>query len=257
MEKTSYLAGTASWTDLMTPDLEGAKKFYGSLFDWTYDDGGPAMGHYNRIMIRGKQVAGMMAQSTEEMKQMPSVWNTYFDTKDLDATLAKVNEAGGKTMMGPQDVMDLGRMAFCLDPAGGAFGFWQAGKHTGAQLFGEPGAMVWNEYRSRDLKPALAFYEKALGNKIERLDGPMEYYTQKAANLMHAGFMPMPEKVPAEVPPHWTVYFAVKSADDTAAKIKSLGGTVLMEPFDTEHGRMGSARDKWGATFAFIQPVAT
>lgn len=60
-EKASYIPGTASWVDLMTPDLEGAKKFYAGLFDWSYDDGGPQMGHYTRCMMRNKMVAGVMA----------------------------------------------------------------------------------------------------------------------------------------------------------------------------------------------------
>lgn len=251
-EKNSYLAGTASWVDLMAADLDGAKKFYGALFDWSFDDGGPQMGHYNRILVRGKQVAGMMAIGPD-MKHVHSAWNVYFDTKDLDASLAKVTEAGGTTVMGPQDVMDLGRMAFCMDSAGGAFGFWQAGKHLGAQLFAEPGAMAWHELRTRSLAPSITFYEKALGNPVEKMDGPMEYYTQKAGGLMHAGFMNMPEQIPAQVPAHWAVYFAVTNADQTSAKIKELGGRVTVEPFDTPYGRNGFALDKWGAPFAFIQ----
>ena len=236
----------------MASDLEGAKKFYGSIFGWSFEDGGPQTGHYNRVMLRGKQVAGMMAIGPD-MKEAHSAWNVYFDTKDIDASLAKVLESGGTKFMGPHDVLDLGRMAYCADPAGAAFGFWQPGKHAGAELFGEPGAMAWHELRSRKLAPSIAFYEKVLGNPLEKMDAPMEYYTQKAGGLMHAGFMGMPEQIPGEVPSHWVVYFAVKNADETAARIKSLGGRITVEPFDSPYGRNGFAIDAWGAPFAFIQ----
>lgn len=206
-------------------------------------------------MMGGKTVAGMMGQ-TGDMLSHPSVWNVYFDTTDLAKTLTTVTEAGGKIFMPAQPVMDLGIMAFCVDPTGGAFGLWQAGTHKGAQLFGDPGAMAWHELRTRDLKTALPFYEKVLGNALAKMDGPMEYYTQKADGKMHAGFMNMPAEMPKDVPSHWTTYFSVKNADAAASKIKATGGKVMVEPFDTPFGRNGYAMDPFGAPFAFIQPPA-
>jgi len=47
--------------------------------------------------------------------------------------------------MPPMDIADQGRMLFAFDPTGAAFGVWQPGLHTGAQLFDEPGAMCWHE----------------------------------------------------------------------------------------------------------------
>ena len=34
MEVSSHAAGTPSWIDLGTPDVEAAKSFYGGLFGW-------------------------------------------------------------------------------------------------------------------------------------------------------------------------------------------------------------------------------
>jgi predicted enzyme related to lactoylglutathione lyase len=56
------------------------------------------------------------------------------------------------------------------------------------------------------------------------------------------------------VPPNWGTYAAVESADEAAQKAKSLGGTVLMEPFDVmEHGRMAVIQDPTGATLSVWQ----
>ena len=46
--------------------------------------------------------------------------------------------------MEPMDVFDAGRMAFFAHPAGGMFGAWQAGEHTGAELVNEPVSLAWN-----------------------------------------------------------------------------------------------------------------
>jgi len=63
----------------------------------------------------------------------------------------------------PMDVLDAGRMAFLVDPTGGFIGLWQAGRHHGAELVNEPGALVWNELRTRDVEAAAAFYGEVLG----------------------------------------------------------------------------------------------
>ena len=47
--------------------------------------------------------------------------------------------------------------------------------------------------------------------------------------------------IPAGAPPvaMWNTYVAVASADETAARVREAGGTVVMEPFDVmDSGRM-------------------
>ena len=56
-------------------------------------------------------------------------------------------------------------------------------------------------------------------------------------------------------PANWLVYVSVDSADDTAAKAKSLGAKLKAEPFDVfDAGRMAMIHDPEGATFAIWQP---
>ncbi len=65
-----------------------------------------------------------------------------------------------------------------------------------------------------------------------------------------------PEQRSQGVLPHWMVYISVPSADEAAEKAKSLGGTVLMGPFDVfDSGRMTFIQDPTGATFAVWQPA--
>lgn len=57
------------------------------------------------------------------------------------------------------------------------------------------------------------------------------------------------------IPAHWMAYVTVASADDTAARAKQLGGTVLGEPFDVmTYGRMAVLQDPAGARFAVWEP---
>ena len=37
-EFTKYPPNTFCWTELLTTDVDGAKKFYSELFGWTFED---------------------------------------------------------------------------------------------------------------------------------------------------------------------------------------------------------------------------
>jgi predicted enzyme related to lactoylglutathione lyase len=58
--------------------------------------------------------------------------------------------------------------------------------------------------------------------------------------------------LPAEVPPHWAVYFSVADTDAAVARVAELGGTVLMPPMDIEPGRFAPVTDPTGAVFNII-----
>ena len=65
-----------------------------------------------------------------------------------------------------------------------------------------------------------------------------------------AGSPPQQEGIPS----HWTTYLASDDVDDTAAKVRDAGGTVLLDPFDVfDAGRMTIAQDPTGATFGVWQ----
>src|SRR5690348_9574686 len=106
--------GTPNWFDLMTPDLEKARAFYGKLFGWDFHVGPAEAGHYT-ICTKNGQVATGIGPLPKDAPH-PSVWTVYFETTNVDATCAQVKERGGRVNMEPMDVMDEGRMAICVDP---------------------------------------------------------------------------------------------------------------------------------------------
>src|SRR2546422_5995044 len=56
------------------------------------------------------------------------------------------------------------------------------------------------------------------------------------------------------VPTHWMQYIAVASADETAGRVKQLGGQVMKGPFDVfDAGRMAVNQDPAGAVFSIWQ----
>jgi uncharacterized protein len=250
--RESYAQGTPNWVDLQTTDQAGAKAFYGGVFGWTYDDQPMDAGAvYSIAKIGDGQVAAIAPQSPElKAAGAPAMWNTYLAVDSVDDATAKVGPAGGTVAMEPFDVMDAGRMSFVLDPSGAAVALWQAGQHIGATLVNEPGTVTWNELIT-DNPAAVSFYEQVLGVTTTTMDmGEGKYTMFQVGGKEVGGSMPLQT---AGAPNHWHVYFAVTDADATAAKIKQLGGSIEVEPFDTPIGKMAVAADPQGAVFSLFQ----
>ena len=251
--RTSYAQGTPNWVDLQTSDQAAAKAFYAGLFGWTYDDqpmpDGPV---YSMAMLGEHSVAAIAPQSPEMAAAgAPPMWNTYIAVDSVDDAVGKVEAAGGKVAMAPFDIMDAGRMAFVLDPAGAPVALWQASQHIGATLVNEPGTVIWNELVTAD-PGEVKFYADVLGMTATSMDmgGGMPYTVFEAAGQQVGGTTPPQVE---GTPSHWHVYFAVADADATAAKAAELGGTVLVPPFDIPVGRIAVLGDPQGAVFSVMQ----
>jgi len=247
MQIDTYEHGVPSWVDLSTDELPAARTFYAGLFGWDAPEGPPEMGGYTVATIGGRAVAGLGPKMNPNM---PTVWMTYVNVDDADAVVAKVADAGGQVWMQPMDVMDVGRMAVIADPAGAVIGLWQPAAHKGAGLVNEPNTYGWSELVTTDVDAAKPFYAAVLGwgADTQEVDG-MAYTEWKVGDRSVGGMMLKPPDMPAEVPPHWGVYFVVSDTDQTVDRIKELGGTVLMGPMDIQPGRFAVAVDPTGAPF--------
>jgi len=249
---TNAVPGIPNWVDLATPDMEGAIRFYSALFGWTaYVSPQPEAGGYTLFRKGDKTVAGAGPLFNEGQ---PPAWSTYIATDDADAVTQRIEATGGQVLVAPFDVMDQGRMAAFLDQAGAAFSVWQPMAMPGADLFNEPGSLSWNELTTRDPDGCKAFYRSVFGWDAEdQAVGPLTYTTFKLGERQIAGMIPMVgEEWPADLPPHWMVYFAVVDTDATAARAAELGGIVSVAPQDIPQGRFAVVNDPQGAVFTVI-----
>src|ERR1700730_4836184 len=243
--RTSYAQGTPNWVDLQTTDQDAAKAFYAGLFGWTYDDQPMPQGPvYSMAMLGEHSVAAIAPQSPElAAAGAPPMWNTHLAVDSVEQAVAKVEAAGGKVGMAPFDVMDAGRMAFVIDPAGAAVALWQANQHIGATLVNEPGTGVWNELITTD-PGVVAFYTSVLGLTTSTMDMGAGEYTLFEVDGQMVGGTTAPQ-MPG-TPNHWHVYFGVADADATVAKATELGGSVVVPQFDSPVGRMAARADPDG-----------
>jgi predicted enzyme related to lactoylglutathione lyase len=258
-EKVKYADGRFSWTDLSTPDVAGAKAFYGGLFGWTSEDRATSEGAppYTTFLLNGRTVAGAYPMSAEmQAAGAPPVWVNYISHSDIDSVAARATEAGGVVFMPPLDVVierpgaateSMGRMALIQDPTGAAFGVWQPGAHPGAEVRHATGSASWDELQTHDVAAARAFYERVFGWQSEAQVGDyirFEIGGEPAAGLMAIG------KDWGDIPSHWNIYFWVDDVSAAAARAEELGGAVVVPPTEMgEFGEFALLRDPQGAHF--------
>jgi uncharacterized protein len=270
-ERDGYIPGVPCWIDTSQPDPEAAVDFYSGLFGWDFEDVmPPGAGKYFIARLRGGDVAAV--GSPPEGAPPMAVWNTYLWVQSADDAAAKVREAGGRVLTEPFDVMGAGRMAVFMDPEGAAFCVWQAKQHKGARIVNEPGSLNFNGLNTRDVPAAKAFYGAVFGWQVLTLGGGVEMWTlpgygdhlelsdpglrerivgmgvQPEFADVVASVNPIPDDHP-DVPPHWSVTFAVDDADAIAQNAAELGGQVLVAPFDAPWVRTAVIADPQGATF--------
>jgi predicted enzyme related to lactoylglutathione lyase len=49
---------------------------------------------------------------------MPPAWGNYITVKDVDATVALAKDLGGKVLVEPRDIPEVGRFCVIQDPQG-------------------------------------------------------------------------------------------------------------------------------------------
>jgi predicted enzyme related to lactoylglutathione lyase len=235
--------------------MEGAERFYWGLFGWEIPElhDSAEMAGYRRAKLGGKDVAGVMPLMEEEQ---PSAWNTYISVDDADAIARAIQENGGTMLAEPMAVSSYGRLAVFTDPEGAFFGIWEPADFAGAELVDERAALGWNELNTRDPESAKRFYGAVFGwegNDLE-MEGGGTYTEWLVEGNRVGGMLDMRGRVPDQVPPRWLVYFGSVDTDEAVAKVKELGGSVVVGPFDVEPGRLAVVKDPFGASFALLTP---
>jgi predicted enzyme related to lactoylglutathione lyase len=174
---------------------------------------------------------------------------------DAEATCTEAVAHGGKVLMPPTQVFDLGSYGVLADPGGAPFAIWQAKAFTGAEILGDANSLGWIELSTRDVPQALEFYPALFGWTTHLSD----FYTEwsldgiRFGGLIDLNTLPGPA---ADAAPHWKPYFKVPDVDEAAAKTAAGGGGVTMPPENLPGDtlRISVLRDPQGAAFGIYGP---
>jgi len=254
--------GDFIWYELMTPDPDASARFYEAVVGWKV---GAPVAEFNGYRSIGRSdggSAGGMLPLTPEMQQHGArpTWLGYINVSDVDAKVAAIEAAGGKTYMPPFDIPDIGRVAMVADPQGVPFYVMKpkppADKPDARSDVFSPNAVqrcAWNELLTTDLEAARRFYPERFGWQLgdNMPMGPMGDYQfiLQDGQMIGAMFAPGEERQPG-----WRFCFRVENLDKSIDAIRSGGGEILFGPTEVPGGGMiVQGTDPQGAFFMIIE----
>jgi len=253
--------GDFIWYELMTPDAEGSKAFYDAVVGWNIGEGVAEFGGYRMIGTADGSFTGGVLPITDEMREHGArpTWLGYLNVGDVDRKVADIEAAGGKALLPPTDIPNVGRIAMVADPQGAPFYVMKPippeGRENEASTVFSPadqGRCAWNELSTSDPLAARRFYGEQFGWTTENFmpmgeQGEYRFIDHHGLTLgAIAGTMP-------GQPPHWRFYFRVPSVGRAKATAEAKGGKIVMGPMEVPGGdNIVIGIDPQGAEFALV-----
>lgn len=256
MSDTSNVTyGRFVWYDLINSDEAGAIDFYTRLFGWQVEDMdmGPA-GVY-KMWGDGKEPRGGFMD--KPAPDVPAHWVGYVSVENIEDTVNRVQNNGGKLLNPIMDIPDVGRFAPFTDPTGGVVAAYQSNNPTPvpANLMPPRLTVCWNELLSTDVAAAEAFYTEVFGwqSKVNEMPG-FKYTVFLSGEMQVAGLM----QAPPDMGNHssWLSHVYVDNLTRTLNKANELGAKIIMPPRTMPNiGSFFLLQDPQGAHIFAFEPT--
>ena len=110
------------WNELLSPDVERARAFYGRHFGFQFSETmpmGPPAGDYHFIDYGGLRVGGLMKPMENTQ---PAGWTFYFGVTSASAAKRNIEAGGGQVQMDLHQVPGGDWVLVATDPQGARFG---------------------------------------------------------------------------------------------------------------------------------------
>ncbi|MDQ3011146.1 MAG: VOC family protein [Acidobacteriota bacterium] len=121
--------GSVGWMDLTVENADAIRDFYHEVVGWNFT--GLDMGGYSDYCMAepatDKMVSGI-CHARGPNAELPPVWLIYIYVEDLDKSLARCLELGGKAVTPIKSYVGQGRHCVIRDPAGAYAALFESAK---------------------------------------------------------------------------------------------------------------------------------
>ena len=241
--------GRFVWHDLMARDVGAARRFYGELLGWRFEDTQRGDRPYVLASSPAGRVAGIVDISA--LPRAGQQWLSFMAVADVDKSVAQVQSDGGKVLVEPRDLDGIGRAAVVADPQGAPLGLAALLRNPPDPQLPTPNHFFWQEYLARDAAQALDFYKRLAAYESAITDSRLglEYHVLRKTRG-RAGLFQLPATV-VDVEPNWLPYVSVADPASVAARVPALGGRIVVAARpDLRNGSLVVIADPGGAVLA-------
>ena len=247
--------GVPCWVSLTTRDWRASEEFYGNVLGWSFQDS--ELGPEYRVATQSEApVAGL--NETAVPRQMPVRWTVFFAVDDAGRVAERISERGATVAVGPLRLGE-GRAVVAADPFGAPFGLWQGERPQGWAI-GNGRAPAWLQLHTRDVFDAALFYGAVLdwskepgcevGYEVHEDEVQVSANGEAVATISGGARPAAPEP---RSRPHWDVFFRSPDVDAATDAAVGAGGSTVVAPGPTPHGRAATLRDPDGALFSLLE----
>jgi predicted enzyme related to lactoylglutathione lyase len=241
------------WLDLETTDLPGAKRFYGTLFGWTYRDYHADGVDYTVALANGNPVAGLVRRRVVNDTERTSAWLPFFSVADMTAAVGRALKSHAEMRSEPENLPLRGRQARLTDPEGAVFALVNSSSGDPSDDVNPRALGSWGSpsLLARDPAGEAVFYQELFGYAVlgDPTDSGFERIRLSSGPHERANVRRLPVGVDA-MQPRWISFVRVSSAADTAREAVTLGGRIVAAKTRAAHGAtITLLEDPTGAAF--------
>jgi predicted enzyme related to lactoylglutathione lyase len=122
-QRTKPKHGEFCWTEIATTNLEACRNFYTEIFGWNFKESDDTEMQYQEFGIGDSRFGGMYAPTAEMCGGTipPPHFMNYISVDNVDDAASKAFDLGGKIVMAPMDIPNVGRFCVVEDPTGAKF----------------------------------------------------------------------------------------------------------------------------------------
>ena len=225
------LHGKFIWFDFATPAIVSQRRFYNSVFGWTFDAPFPSDDGYLFIKNGDRAIAGMFRHEPPGGEQDGANWIALMSVADPDATAATVRANGGRVEIQPTNVPGRGRHAVFQDPAGAVFGALRSDSGDPYDEVIEIGGIIWVDLFARDVEGMAQFYAGLAPFEVEdrEITEDVSRKVLSAHGRPRAGIVPVDEEANRSA---WVPYVRVEDVEATLEKVVAGGGFAIVSPHE-------------------------
>lgn len=228
-------------------NLDKLKTFYTNVFGWHSENFEMPTGNYIMFDTHAGGINGGLTAAPAGMQPMATC---YIDVPDLEATLKKVEEAGGKTVV---PITDVGMVVFAMftDPQGHFVGIAKSDPNQPQPEHKEPteGAIVWFEVVGPEGKQLREFYHEVFGWQTETTEGDYAMVDPQGGVGIGAGIgAPHPG-----VPSYTSVYIQTRDLAAKLQQIEAAGGKTVVPPQDMGTVQFAMFTDPEGCLMGIVK----
>ena len=118
--------GSWVWAELWTDDVDAAANFYAEVIGYRQSEVERRDEMY-RVFQFGEELRAGLVKIPPELENVEPGWAPYVGVENLDKTMVRVRELGGRVIFATKDNPVRGAVALIVDPAGAALFVYQIG----------------------------------------------------------------------------------------------------------------------------------